>query len=647
VSVHGVRGRRKRWLTVALAGVLVLLSGNTVFAGWQQTRVIESLAAAADRTDAYQQVAYLAAREMAVVEAALRSAGDGDTAGDGDAARRQVLAADRAVKAAMTNLMRVETDRPRTAGMLAQQHINLNAEVLRYVAQLDEGNTAAARNTLHTVIEPSSARITANLLDAQDVQLARYAEQKASAERKSRYLMYGVALCFVVGQVVLAMFAWSSRSHRRQVEAMATTDGLTGLPNRRAFNAQARIALQAAAAGPTTLVLNLDGFRAVNDQLGQHIGDLLLIECARRLTSSVRAEEDLAARLSGDEFAVLLRDGDADDGDLVAERLLAAFDEPFVLDSVTVDLEVSIGAATATPGVDVTGLMRNADTAMHLAKQQHQGFHRFVTADGHDPAARLTLLGDLRRALDDPDQLLLHYQPKISLRTGALAGVEALARWQHPVKGMISPGDFIPVVETTSLIHRFTDQVMGEALAQARRWLDAGHRVPVAVNISTRSLLDAGFGDRLAARLDESGVPAGLLTIEITEHTVMTDPDTAIAALGRVRELGVKASIDDYGTGYSSMSYLKVLPVDELKIDRSFVCDLAADASSRALVASTVELGHQLGLSVVAEGIEDEPTADALRELGCDVGQGYFFARPVPPAELTPRLADYPAAIAA
>jgi EAL domain-containing protein (putative c-di-GMP-specific phosphodiesterase class I) len=266
--------------------------------------------------------------------------------------------------------------------------------------------------------------------------------------------------------------------------------------------------------------------------------------------------------------------------------------------------------------------------------------------DGHDPAARLTLLGDLRRALDDPAQLTLHYQPKIALGTGALAGVEALARWKHPVKGMISPGEFIPVIEATSLIHRFTDQVLAEALAQARRWLDAGHRVPVAVNISTRSLLDAGFGDRLTARLTESGVPAGLLCIEITEHTVMTDPETAIAALRRVRDLGVKTSIDDYGTGYSSMSYLKVLPVDELKIDRSFVCDVAEDTSSRALVASTVELGHNLGLSVVAEGVEDEATVAALGELGCDVAQGYFFSRPVPADELTGRIASYPSALA-
>jgi diguanylate cyclase (GGDEF)-like protein len=620
-----------------LAGVLALLSGYTVYAGWEQAKVVDALSASQIRTDAYQDVAYLAARELAMIEAALRE--------NSDAGRQQVLAADHAVTEAMTHLKSVDADQPLIAGMLAQQHVNLNAEIDRYVQQLDQGNTAAARFTLNNVIEPSSARITDSLLHAQDQQLETYAQQQADARTKSRSLMYGILLSFFAGLVVLGVFGWSSRTHRREVEALAATDALTGLPNRRAFNAQARLALQAAAAGPTALILNLDGFRAVNDQFGQHVGDLLLAECGHRLTAAIRAE-DLVARLSGDEFAVLLREGDAADGDTVARRLLVAFDEPFVLESVTVDLEVSVGAATAQPGIDVTGLMRNADAAMHQAKQQHQGYHRFVAEDGHDPAARLTLLGDLRRALDDPAQLTLHYQPKVALGTGALAGVEALARWKHPVKGMISPGEFIPVVEATSLIHRFTDQVLAEALTQARCWLDAGHRVPVAVNISTRSLLDAGFGDRLTARLAESGVPAGLLCIEITEHTVMTDPETAIAALRRVRDLGVKTSIDDYGTGYSSMSYLKVLPVDELKIDRSFVCDVAEDTSSRALVASTVELGHNLGLSVVAEGVEDEATVAALRELGCDVAQGYFFSRPVPADELTGRIASYPSALA-
>ena len=415
---------------------------------------------------------------------------------------------------------------------------------------------------------------------------------------------------------------------------MAATDPLTGLRNRAAF---VEVAGRALSGHPTVLVINVDGFRDVNDQLGHRIGDLLLVEAGRRLTSLVRGD-DVVARLGGDEFAVLLTDPDARIGETIAGRLTEAFDRSFVLDEVTIDLEVSVGAATAADGEDVVTVLRHADAAMHEAKQHHAGFHRYDGEDRQDAAARLSLLGELRRALDDPGQLTLHYQPKVSLRNGALVGVEALARWQHPVRGPISPAEFIPVLEVTNLMHRFTEQVLSTALGQARAWLDAGHRVPIAVNVSARSLLDPHFPDRVAALLGESDVPGDLLSIEVTEYALMSDPDTAIAALHRLAGIGVKASIDDYGTGYSSMTYLKVLPIAELKIDRSFVLDLAENASSRALVASTVELGHRLGLTVVAEGVEDEAAVEALREIGCDTAQGYHFARPLPADAMTARL---------
>jgi EAL domain-containing protein (putative c-di-GMP-specific phosphodiesterase class I) len=279
---------------------------------------------------------------------------------------------------------------------------------------------------------------------------------------------------------------------------------------------------------------------------------------------------------------------------------------------------------------------------MHDAKRLHSGFHRYEQEHRHDADARLSMLGDLRRALDDPDQLTLHYQPKVAVGTGVLVGVEALARWRHPSRGPISPADFIPVLEVTSLMHRFTEQVLIMALRQARDWLDSGHRVPIAVNVSTRSLLDPAFPDRVAALLAETGVPGDQLCVEVTEYALMSDPEAAIEALHRLHGLGVKASIDDYGTGYSSMTYLKLLPVDELKIDRSFVKDMTGDRSSRALVASTVELGHSLGLTVVAEGVEDEEAVLALRAIGCDTAQGYLFDKPMPAAALTERLAAQP-----
>jgi predicted signal transduction protein with EAL and GGDEF domain len=362
----------------------------------------------------------------------------------------------------------------------------------------------------------------------------------------------------------------------------------------------------------------------------------LLIEVGRRLAASVR-EHDVVSRLGGDEFGVLLP-GDPQAGPITAERLIDSFNEPFVIGEVIIDLEVSIGGATAVPDTDVTTLLQQADLAMHTAKQQRQGFHQYAADHAQDTAARLTLLGDLRRALEVGDQITLHYQPKIDVKTEAVVGVEALARWQHPERGPIPPGEFIPVLETTSLIHRFTDQMLAIALAQARSWLDAGHRLPVAVNISTRTLLDTSFPDRVATLLADTRVPGELLCIEITEHTVMTDPATTIEALRRIRALGVKTSIDDYGTGYSSMTYLKLLPLDELKIDRSFVHDMAHDHANRALVRSTVELGRNLGLTVVAEGVEDAETHLALHSVGCDLAQGYHFARPMPADVLTARL---------
>ena len=624
---------RSRWLTGGLGLLLAVLSGAAAWTSWRQTATVAAVVASSRETDACQQAAFLAATEMALIQAAL-------LAPDGPE-RARVEPVGRLVDEAMARLVAVDDDDARLTGLLRQMHVNQSPYVRYFLSQLDRHETAGARHTLDAVLEPASARISAGLLDVQTRHLAETARDQASAEALSGRLLGGSVVVFGVGLAVLVLFAWSIRAHRREVEAMAATDGLTGLPNRGAFLAAARAAL-AGPRAPTVLLVDLDGFRAVNDQLGHGVGDRLLIETGRRLAAAVR-DDDLVARLGGDEFAVLLRHAGAETGEVIAARLAEAFDEPFALDDFTVDLEISIGGATAQPGDRVTALLQHADVALHTAKQEHTTFHRFAAVDADTAAARLGLLGDLRRALDDPDQLFLHYQPQIALNGGAVAGVEALARWRHPRAGMISPADFVPVLENTSLIHRFTDLVLTRALAQARTWLDAGTRIPVAVNISTRSLLDPGFADRVAALLGSAGVPGDLLCIEITEYTVMRDPATATEALLRIRELGVRTSIDDFGTGYSSMSYLKLLPVDELKIDRSFVADMATDPSSHALVASIVELSHHLGLVVVAEGVEDAATADALRRLGCELAQGFHFAAPAEPAALDCRPVSQPA----
>lgn len=621
------RRRTPRWMTWALAGLLALLSGYAVLGSWRQSQLIQRISLDASNTDLAQDANYQATHELSLIQASLVEPGGEE--------QQQLPLAEAHVSAAIRRLLAADPEHHDRVQIIADRQARLQVAVGTYLDQLDRADVAAAHVTLEGQIEPLTSVIANDLLDEQNEHLAASARNHASASSDSHWLVGGSFVIFALGLCLLALFAWSNRTHRRLVERMATTDALTGLPNRSAFAASAEVAL--AHGRPTVLIANLDGFRDVNDRLGHRIGDLLLVEAGRRLSASVR-DHDAVARLGGDEFGVLLADEDPQVGATIAARLIEAFNDPFMIGEVIIDLEVTIGAAIAEPDTDVTTLLQQADIALHTAKEQRLGFHMYAADEAQDTAARLTLLGDLRRALEVDDQLMLHYQPKIDVGTEAVAGVEALARWQHPQRGPISPGEFIPVLETTSLIHRFTDRVLGIALDQARAWLDAGHRVPVAVNVSTRSLLDVTFPDRVAQLLSETRVPGELLCIEITEHTVMSDPATTIEALRRIRALGVKTSIDDYGTGYSSMTYLKLLPLDELKIDRSFVHDMAVDHANRALVRSTVELGRNLGLTVVAEGVEDAETHVALHAVGCDLAQGYHFARPLPADVLTARL---------
>ncbi|BEL06433.1 hypothetical protein Q0Z83_046240 [Actinoplanes sichuanensis] len=631
------------WLVGLLAVVLAGLAGFAVFGSWRQSAIVEELAHDSANTDAYQEAAYALSWEMSLIQASLREPHGEE--------RWQLTAVHTQAQGALEKMAAVDTDHPKITAGLVQAHRTLNSEVATYLRSIDLGDSDTAETTLEYTIEPAARTIMAAVVSERQRHLDDHTLLQSAAQDESRVLRWGSGLAFAASLLVLVLFAYSARVHRRQVETTAATDPLTALPNRVAFAARTGRAITEEASHRrrrhrtrrgrvTVLVVNLDGFRDVNEQLGHVVGDRLLTDVSRRLQDAVR-EQDVVARLGNDEFAVLLRDADPTIGEAIAARLTGAFDEPFRIDELTIDLEVSIGAATAGPGDGVPALLIHADTAMNLAKQQRLGFRRYAAGRaGDDSDARLILLGDLRRALDNTDELTVNYQPKFSIGTGALVGVEALARWQHPTRGPVPPAEFIPVLETTTLIDRFTEKVLTQALTQARAWLQDGHRVPVAVNLATRSLLDTGFPDRLAALLAETGVPGDQLCIEVTEHSVMSDPTTAIATLSRIRALGVKTAIDDYGTGYSSMSYLRRLPLDELKIDRSFVKDLTTDHGSRALVASTTDLGHTLGLTVVAEGIEDAATFDALRELGCDLAQGYHLARPMPAHALTRHLRE-------
>jgi diguanylate cyclase (GGDEF)-like protein len=630
----GLRHTR-RWVIGAVVGSLALLSGYSLVDSQRHAGIVEDILRDGDRVAAYQEAAYLSAYEMSLIQATADNPAGPE--------RQRILAADDQAHRATLAIAGAApgTGDAAEAGTIALRQVNLRQDIVWFLKMLERGETAKAVEALNTVIEPSYQRNTDRLLQLRDRYQQRYEINQQAARQDSHRLLWGGIVTFVLSLLVLALFGWSTRAHRRQVESMAATDMLTGLPNRAAFTTQLHRALTAArpartAPGITVLTVNINGFRHVNDQLGPHIGDRLLAEAGWRLSAVVR-DTDLVARTGGDEFAILLQDVDPTRADCVAARLRETFDEPFHIDDITVDLEISIGAAAAAADDDVSTLLGHADSAMHDAKQQHDSFRRFTGNTGQDSADRLTMLGDLRRGLTDASQFTLHYQPKIALSDGSLAGVEALARWHHPTRGPVPPGQFVPVLETTSLIHPFTERVLTIALEQARTWLDAGHHVPVAVNVSTRSLLDETFPGRLAALLEAAGVPGELLCIEITEHTVLSDPTTTIDALRQIRSLGVKTSIDDFGTGYSSLTYLKLLPVDELKIDRSFVADMVADTSSHALVASAVDLAHNLNLTVVAEGVEDSTTAAALSSLGCDTVQGYHFARPIPAADLDAR----------
>jgi diguanylate cyclase (GGDEF)-like protein/PAS domain S-box-containing protein len=433
------------------------------------------------------------------------------------------------------------------------------------------------------------------------------------------------------------------RAFEEQLNFQATHDALTGLPNRLLLRDRLEQALSAAArrAGEAAvLLIDLDRFKEINDTLGHSYGDELLRQVGPRLGEVLR-DGDTVARLGGDEFAVLLPavDGVAE-ARLVAGRLQAALHRRFEVNGVGLDVEASVGIALSPwHGTDTEELLRNADIAMYVAKELKAGAVVFEPEEHQTAPSRLTVLGDLRSALERDGELFLQYQPKFTLDGERIEGAEALLRWQHPQRGPIPPAEFIPVAEGTGIILRLTERVLDMALGQLRRWRDAGVAVPVAVNLSTRCLLDAGLPDLVERLLAEHGVPASLLRLEVTESAVMGDASRCLEVLQRLHDLGVRLSIDDFGTGYSSMAYLRRLPVDELKIDRSFVLGMTTTQQDAVLVRTAIDLGHNLGLTVVAEGVEGAEHVSALRELGCDIAQGFHYARPMPDVEFTALLA--------
>jgi diguanylate cyclase len=414
---------------------------------------------------------------------------------------------------------------------------------------------------------------------------------------------------------------------------LADTDPLTGLPNRRALTAEVLVRLAGQGRRRALLLLDLDKFKEVNDSLGHHVGDQLLVQVGTRLSEHLRTG-DLLARLGGDEFAILLDAAGHDEATGVAVKLRAALAESFTLDGVALHSSASVGISLfPDDGPDLSTLLRKADIAMYKAKTSGNGHHVYSDTDHTDYGTRLQTVEELRTALST-GQLVLHYQPKIDLDTGDVRAVEALVRWNHPTRGLLYPDAFLALVEEFGLMPSLTRVVLALALDQAEVWHTQGRPLTVAVNLSASSLVDHDLPRQVASMLAARGIPPAVLQLEITEEFLMADRDRARAILTRLRNSGVQISVDDYGTGYSSLSYLRDLPIDELKLDQSFVFPMADDARAAALVASTIALAHSLGLRMVAEGVETIVAYTELARLGCDQAQGYFMSRPIPAVEL-------------
>jgi diguanylate cyclase (GGDEF)-like protein len=445
-------------------------------------------------------------------------------------------------------------------------------------------------------------------------------------------LIAGLALLWAALSRIVLGASRRLQAHMRRNEYQSSHDPLTDLLNRRRFDEQASVALRDADGAHShvaVLLMDVNRFRDVNDVLGHSFGDVVLQEIAGRLIHAVDGAP--VARLGGDEFAVLLPSvsGTAAATD-IANRLLDVFREPFTLDSLPVELEASIGVAMSPEhGTDASALLQRADIARYEAKRAHSGVEIFTGEHDASSRSRLTMLGELRRAIEN-DELLLYYQPQLDLRTGGVSGFEALLRWKHPVRGVIAPGEFLPLAEHTGLMRPLTRRVLELAARQSREWRTVGVRLPISVNLSASNLHDADLPNFVSGLLEAEELPADAFTFEITESVIMHDAARATAVVRELRGLGARISIDDFGTGYSSFAYLQQLAVDEIKVDMSFVIGMVDNPDDATIVRTTIGLGHNLRLEVVAEGVETSDALAMLREMGCDIVQGYWLSRPLP-----------------
>ncbi len=429
------------------------------------------------------------------------------------------------------------------------------------------------------------------------------------------------------------------REAQRALEHQALHDGLTDLPNRLQLGQRVEAAI-ASRPSAALLLLDIDNFKEINDTFGHRVGDALLRQVGPRLSDQLEPG-DVIARLGGDEFAILLPGADADRALKVAHALLRV-ERPLMADGHALEVTACIGIAVFPQhGSTAETLLQRADVALYSAKRTGNSYSIYRPEDDPYDASRLVLRADLRRAIEQRE-IVLYYQPQVAVATGQVIGVEALARWKHPERGWIPPAEFIPVAERMGLIKSLTAYVVEIATGQSLAWQRAGSAFPVAVNVSMRNLLDPKFPESMEAIVVAAKADPHTLKLEITESAIMVEPGRVLETMNRLRQVGFGFAIDDFGTGYSSLAYLQRLPVEQIKIDRSFIAQLTADSGSAAIVRATIELARSLTLDLVAEGVEDEATWNLLGQMGCFAAQGYFLSRPLPVPELDRWLRDWP-----
>jgi diguanylate cyclase len=537
----------------------------------------------------------------------------------------------------------VEADATLASHMLLLHQKYVKA-VTAYAADLTAHRLHAAASAHLARVLPVFAPLARIVNDRVGTERTRASRRLSSLRTQENSVRTVTLFAFLFGAVLLALCWRVLETFRKRIEAeeralehQAMHDALTDLPNRTLLLDRMRQAVIRGLRETTPvslLLMDLDRFKEVNDTFGHHTGDSLLQQVGFLIRSVLR-QSDTVARLGGDEFGLVLPNTTREGAITAAQKLAEAFSQPLFVDGQSFHVGSSIGIAIFPEhGTDASTLLRRSDVAMYTAKREKSVYAIYAETQDQDSHVRLALSRDLRYAIER-QELVLQYQPKMDMRTHEVISVEALIRWKHPQRGLLFPDRFMVLAEQTGQIKSLSLWVLGEAVRQCNVWHEAGKALGIAINLSASSLPDSQLGDTIAHYLKQYGVPPSMLEIEVTESVLMSDPARAMQVLMRLHDLGIKIAVDDFGTGYSSLAYLKRLPVDEIKIDKSFVLDMISNPEDAVIVRSIIDLAHNLGLRVVAEGVEDEQTWSLLDSMNCDEVQGFFLSRPLTLADLT------------